>query len=200
MVSQRIYILYAITIFISSFLLFQVQPLLGKHLLPWFGGSSAVWIASLFFFMTALAVGYLYAQLLSLLTRGTQILIHFFFLILSLGVLYRHSLVWPSPITSELVHVPLLGYDPVLGIVSILVLSIGIPFVLLSSTSSLLQLWYGHATGREPFSLYAVSNAGSLLGLLSFPLIFERFFSTISLGDCCQLPPLSNQNNPSKML
>ena len=178
---SRIYALYASTIFVGSFLLFQVQPLLGKHLLPWFGGSPAVWITALFFFMGGLAVGYLYALLLTLLPRLWQVLGHAVVVVVVGLVLYQNSLQWPSAITPAVADVTLAG-DPAWAIFMILAVSIGLPFVLLSSTSSLLQYWYGRTTGAEPFSLYAISNTGSLLGLLSYPLLFERFLTTDAQG------------------
>ncbi len=177
----RLYFLYASTIFISAFLLFQVQPLLGKHILPWFGGSPAVWITALFFFMGGLAVGYMYALVLSLLTRVWQVLIHSVVTVFVIVVLFRNSQHWPSAITPTLTDTSLVG-DPALVVFTILATSVGLPFALLSSTSSLLQFWYGRATGCEPFSLYAISNAGSLLGLLSYPFLFERFLSTPMQG------------------
>jgi hypothetical protein len=99
------------------------------------------------------------------------------------AVLALHSRTWPSAITPLLEHVPVSVIDaPVTATFVALGLSIGLPFLILSSTSSLLQFWYGATTGREPFSLYAVSNAGSLSGLLSYPVLFEPFFSTHAQG------------------
>ena len=178
---SRLYFLYAVTIFVSSFLLFQVQPLLGKHILPWFGGSPSVWITALFFFMGGLAVGYTYALLLTLLSRPNQILVHSVFLVLVLFTLYQSSLIWSSAITPS-IGVIAGSSDPAWSVFHVLAVSVGLPFVLLSSTSSLLQYWYGKATKNEPFSLYAVSNTGSLLGLLSYPIVFERLLSTDAQG------------------
>ena len=177
----RLYFLYAATIFVSAFLLFQVQPLLGKHILPWFGGSPAVWITALFFFMGGLAVGYTYALLLTWLSRAWQVLIHSGVTVLVVATLYHNSQSWPSAITPGVADISSTG-DPAWAVFYILAVSVGLPFMLLSSTSSLLQFWYGRATGNEPFSLYAISNAGSLLGLLSYPLWFERFLSTVAQG------------------
>lgn len=177
-----LYYLYATTIFLSSFLLFQVQPLMGKHILPWFGGSSAVWITAMFFFMIALALGYLYAQLLSWFSRSLQLLIHGCVLLTVGGSLIVNATLWPSAITPLISDVTFAGSSPVAQVFLVLTLSIGLPFVLLSSSSSLLQYWYGRVSGQEPFSLYAVSNVGSLLGLFSYPLLFERFLPTIAQG------------------
>ena len=177
------YLLYAATVFVSSFLLFQVQPLLGKHILPWFGGSPAVWITAMFFFMVVLALGYLYALLLSWLSRELALLIHVSATVTVAAFLFRHSTEWPSAITPLLTQVPALDSStPMIAVCVTLTLAIGLPFFILSSTSSLLQYWYAGTTNKEPFSLYAVSNTGSLLGLLSYPFFFEPFFSTYTQG------------------
>ena len=175
------YRLCAITTFLSAFLLFQIQPLISKHILPWFGGSSMVWITALFFFMLILLAGYIYVLIISYYSLKIQKSIHSFVLIIVSLILLYHHLTWTSgvtPIFSE--HY--FGLGPVLAILSILSVSIGAPFFLLSTTSSLLQLWYGNSTGKEPFSLYAVSNIGSLLGLLSYPFLFEPIFTTATQG------------------
>lgn len=177
-----LYVFFASTIFVSSFLLFQVQPLLGKHILPWFGGSSAVWVTAMFFFMVALAVGYLYALWLSKLRYPYQGLIHLAFILLTFVLLFSHSQIWPSAITPTVDIVSSYFSEPALAASFVLLVTIGLPFILLSSTSSLLQFWYTKLSGREPFSLYGVSNIGSLLGLLSYPLIFEPFLITFRQG------------------
>lgn len=175
------YSLSALTVFLSSFLLFQVQPLMGKHLLPWFGGGSAVWITVMLFFMVALGIGYGYVLLLSRASLRWQRLVHLAVLLFVLGVLLWHGLSWPSAITPNNPE-NYQTFKPVFGIFSVLFFSIGAPFILLSSTSTLLQLWYGTVSKREPFSLYALSNVGSLFGLLSYPFLFEPFLSTIDQG------------------
>ncbi len=181
MTPHRLYLLAATTIFLSSFLLFQVQPLIGKHILPWFGGSAAVWLTAMLFFMVALGVGYGYALLLSRLIPTLQVLAHTGFL-LSVGmVLWRHAAQWPSAITPTIADVTVLP-DPAAAIVYTLLISIGLPFVALSATSTLVQLWYGRLSGQEPFSLYGISNIGSLLGLLSYPFVFERLLPTTVHG------------------
>lgn len=177
-----LYPLFATTIFLSSFLLFQVQPLIGKHILPFYGGSSAVWVTAMFFFMVALAVGYVYALLLSKLRPLYQAGIHGLVVLATTVSLYTHSQVWPSAITPKVTDITVSFTDPVLAVFLTLLLTIGLPFALLSSTSSLLQLWYGELSGKEPFSLYSISNIGSLLGLLSYPIIFEPFLTTYTQG------------------
>jgi len=177
-----LYGIFAITIFVSSFLLFQVQPLIGKHILPWYGGSSAVWVTAMLFFMVALAVGYIYALLLSRFKLLYQAIIHVLVLTTTLIVVKSNFQIWPSAITPTIDDLTIGFSDPVLAVFFTLLLTVGLPFTLLSSTSSLLQLWYGTLSGKEPFSLYGISNIGSLLGLLSYPIFFERWFSTYVQG------------------
>lgn len=177
-----LYACFACTIFLSSFLLFQVQPLLGKHILPWFGGSSAVWVTAMFFFMVALAVGYLYAMWLSRLRYFYQGIIHLTFILLTLVLLFNNAEVWPSAITPTVNVISTYFTHPTLAVSFVLVTAIGLPFVLLSSTSSLLQFWYARLSGQEPFSLYGISNIGSLLGLLSYPLVVEPLLITWKQG------------------
>lgn len=177
-----LYPLFAATIFLSSFLLFQVQPLIGKHILPFYGGSSAVWVTAMFFFMVALAVGYVYALLLSKLRPLYQGAVHGLMILAASVSLYIHGAVWPSAITPEVSDITISFTDPVVAVFLTLLLTIGLPFALLSSTSSLLQLWYGELSGKEPFSLYSISNIGSLLGLLSYPILFEPFLTTYTQG------------------
>lgn len=177
------YLLFALTIFTSSFLLFQVQPLIGKHILPFFGGSAMVWITAMLFFMVALAVGYGYALWLSGRSRFVQLAVHVGFTAGTLALLIAHSRSWPSGITPELAELALVFSHPTLAVLETLTISIGLPFVLLSATSTLLQVWYHRVSQEEPFSLYAVSNAGSLLGLVSYPFFFEPFLSTTALGE-----------------
>jgi spermidine synthase len=181
MIPTRLYYLAAVTIFLSSFLLFQVQPLIGKHILRWFGGSAAVWLTAMLFFMVALGVGYGYALVVTRLTPVVQVLAHSGFLV-SVGlVLWRHAAQWPSAITPAVTDVSL-GSAPTVAILTTLTLSVGLPFVALSATSTLVQLWYGRLSGTEPFSLYSVSNIGSLLGLLSYPFLLERLLPTTVHG------------------
>ena len=177
-----LYPLFATTIFLSSFLLFQVQPLIGKHILPFYGGSSAVWVTAMFFFMVALAVGYVYALLLSKLRPLYQGAVHGLVILATSVSLYTHGTAWPSAITPTVNDITVSFTDPVLAVFLTLLLTIGLPFALLSSTSSLLQLWYGELSGKEPFSLYSISNIGSLLGLLSYPILFEPFLTTYTQG------------------
>ncbi len=178
----RYYTLYACTVFLSSFLLFQVQPLIGKHILPWYGGSSAVWMTALLFFMVALAIGYGYVLFLSRLSLLLQVAVHSGFVFFGVFCVWYHSYTWPSGITPTQADA-LFALDPTLSVLLTLVIAIGVPFIVLSSTSSLLQLWYARLTvGEDPTSLYSVSNIGSLLGLLSYPFVVEPLMSTATQG------------------
>src|SRR5580704_13233103 len=164
-------ILYALTILVSAFLLFQVQPIIAKIILPWFGGSAAVWTVCLLFFQLALLAGYAYAHaLIRYCKPRVQILIHASLLLLSVVALP----IYPGP---EWKPAPLA--DPTWGIVSLLAAKIGIPYFLLSTTGPLLQAWYArNFKGAVPYRLYALSNAGSMFALLSYPFLFEPVFRT----------------------
>ncbi|MFV1995485.1 MAG: spermidine synthase, partial [Verrucomicrobiales bacterium] len=162
-------LLYALTIFIGAFLLFQVQPLIGKHILPWFGNMPSVWATCLLFFQVMLLGGYAYAHFISSRLRMShQVFLH---VALILGALLLLP-IDPSPSWK-----PSGDINPTLQIFALLATTVGVPYLLLSSTSPLLQRWYSQAhEGASPYRLYAVSNAGSLLALLSYPFFFERIF------------------------
>jgi Spermine/spermidine synthase domain len=177
------YSLFAATIFLSSFLLFQVQPLIGKHILPWYGGSSAVWVTALLFFMVALAVGYVYALIIARLTPRFQVGLHGVFVAAVAAQVFFHTRSWPSGITPTQQDLALFTADPTLSVFVTLFVSLGLPFILLSSTSSLIQLWYARVSGQDPSSLYSISNIGSLVGLLSYPFIIEPLLGTYAQGN-----------------
>jgi hypothetical protein len=168
--------LYAATIFLSAFLLFQVQLIIGKHVLPWFGGSPSVWNTCLLLFQILLLLGYLYAHAVSTrLTMRSQTRLHFAFLLASLAVLAVMAHRWPSPITPSAVWKPVPGGSPEWRVILVLFVSVGFPFLILSTTGPLLQVWLSRAQPGSPYRLYALSNVGSLLGLLSYPFLEERF-------------------------
>lgn len=158
--------LYACTIFLSAFLLFQVQPVIGKMILPWFGGSAAVWSACLLFFQALLLLGYLYAHLTTrYLTPRKQSLVHVSLLAASIATL---------PIMPNVAWKPNGSEDPTLLIIGLLAVSIGLPYFLLSTTGPLVQAWFARERpGSVPYRLFALSNFGSMLGLLSYPLAIE---------------------------
>ena len=158
--------LYAITIFLSAFLLFQVQPLIAKIILPWFGGSAAVWSASMLFFQLLLLAGYAYAHVsIRFLKARSQMILHVALLSGSCLLL---------PILPNPVWRPTESGDPTFRILLLLGATIGLPYFLLSSTSPLLQAWYVRRSGSGiPYRLFALSNFGSLLALVSFPFVVE---------------------------
>ncbi len=163
---------HAAAIFLSAFLLFQVQPLAGKELLPWFGGSAEVWSACLLFFQAVLFLGYLYAHLIGTrLAPRSQGLAHLALLALSLVFLpIAAGAAWKPPDQSL----------PVPRILAFLAATLGLPYFLLSANGPLLQRWYTLRSPGAPWRLYSLSNVGSLLGLLSYPFIVEP---RLSLGD-----------------
>ena len=164
-------ILYALTIVVSAFLLFQVQPIIAKIILPWFGGSAAVWTVCMLFFQMALLLGYLYAHaLVRYLKPRTQMLVH-------AGLLLASALA--LPIYPNASWKPMGGEEPTLRILGLLAVTVGLPYFLLSTTGPLLQAWYARRfRGALPYRLYALSNAGSMFALLSYPVLFEPVFTT----------------------
>lgn len=161
---------FALTIFTGAFLLFQVQPLIGKFILPWFGGGPGVWTTCLLFFQTLLLGGYAYAHFSSTrLKPKQQVIVHLVLLALSLVVLPI------APSESWKAHV---DGDPTWRILLLLTASIGLPYLVLSSTGPLMQQWFSQTNpGVSPYRLYALSNVGSLLALLSYPAYFEVKFT-----------------------
>ncbi|HJV00868.1 MAG TPA: fused MFS/spermidine synthase [Burkholderiaceae bacterium] len=170
-------LLYASTIFLSAFLLFQIQPIVGKMILPWFGGSAAVWSTCMLFFQLLLLLGYLYAHLtVRYLRPRRQAVLHIVLLAASMALL---------PIVPDASWKPAGDADPSWRILGLLAAMIGLPYFLLSSTGPLLQAWYAREeAGRIPYRLFALSNFGSMIGLLSYPLFFEPRLATraMSLG------------------
>ncbi len=160
---------FGLTILLSAFLLFQVQPLVSKAILPWFGGCPAVWTTCLLFFQTLLFAGYLYAHLSQrwLSTRG-QIVVHLAFAVVALAMLP----ILPNPNLK-----PSDNAYPTWRILVLLFSSVGLPYFALSATSPLVQAWFSRSwPGRSPYRLYSLSNIGSLAALLSYPFVFEPAF------------------------
>jgi spermidine synthase len=163
--------LYAATILLSAFLLFLVQPLIGKILLPWFGGAASVWSACLLFFQVALLGGYLYAHLvIRWLRPKTQAGLHITLLVLSAALLR----VVPDPAWK-----PSGNEDPFLAVLALLAVCVGFPYFVLSTTGPLAQAWYARRFQVAfPYRLFAVSNLGSLLALAAYPVLVEPWLST----------------------
>jgi hypothetical protein len=166
--SLSLIFLFAVTLFASAALMFVMQPMFGKILLPLLGGSPAVWNTCMVFYQTILFLGYLYAHFLS--TRQTQhrqILIH-------IGVILISFLALPLALRSDLA--PPTDSNPTFWLLKVLLLSIGLPFFVVSTTAPLIQKWFanvGHHTSDDPYFLYAASNIGSLISLLSYPFLLE---------------------------
>jgi SAM-dependent methyltransferase len=165
---------YAATIFLSSFLLFLVQPIIAKQILPWFGGSAAVWTTCLVFFQSVLLAGYAYADWTTRLGARRQAMLHVALLAVSLLSL---------PILASSGWKPHGDEEPIGRILLLLVATIGLPYFLLSTTTPLLQAWYWRRfRSVVPYRLFALSNLASLLALLGFPVLFEPAFDLKTLG------------------
>ncbi len=160
---------YGTVIFSSAFLIFNVQPILGKLLLPYFGGAVAVWGASLVFFTTMLFFGYLYSYLVSERSGRTQLAIHSF--VLSLAALSAAVLAFNAE--PVMLAVSELSLAPSVGVIVSLFLVAGPAFFLLSTTGPLLQGWFHTEFKAEPYHLYALSNVGSFIGLGIYPFLVE---------------------------
>ncbi len=170
---------FAITLFLSASLLFMVQPMVGKMVLPLLGGSPAVWNACMVFFQALLLLGYLYAhKITTKFDPRRQWLIHMGVLVVPLGVMIISAIFSDknSPIAIAESLAPSGDMSPFLSVMAILTVAIGIPFFVSSTSAPLLQKWFantGHPSARDPYFLYAASNAGSLIFLLGYPLIIE---------------------------
>ncbi|MGR8934884.1 MAG: fused MFS/spermidine synthase [Gammaproteobacteria bacterium] len=160
-------ILFASTLFCSACLMFVLQPMFGKVLLPLLGGAPSVWNTCMVFFQSILFLGYLYAHLLSSrLSRKRQVAVHG-------AVLFASALSLPAALAGGTSP---RGHDPSLWLLSTLTISIGLPFFVLSTTAPLLQKWFSvleQSSSHDPYYLYVASNAGSLIALLSYPLLLE---------------------------
>jgi len=161
-------VLFTLTLFISSTLLFLVQPMVAKMVLPLLGGTPAVWNTSVLFFQLILLAGYFYAHVVSRwLGVKRQALLHVGLLALSIMAL---------PIVARTDGGPSAGANPIVWLLEWLVITAGIPFFLVSTTSPLLQRWFvstGHAAAGDPYFLYAAGNAGSLFALFAYPVLLE---------------------------
>ena len=164
-------ILFALTIFASAFLLFLVQPIIAKQILPWFGGSAAVWTTCLVFFQTALLAGYAYADVVvRRIDTRKQVLLH--------GALLAASLLL-LPIVPGAFWKPSGTENPAALILGLLTVTLGLPYFLLSTTSPLLQAWFARRyPGRNPYRLFALSNLASLLALVGYPFLLEPWVPT----------------------
>lgn len=163
--------IYALTILVSAFLLFQIEPIIAKLILPWFGGSANVWTTCLLFFQVVLLLGYLYAYtVVRYLRPKVQVVLH-------IGLLSASLLALPA--IPGAAWKPTGDEDPGFRILGLLAVTIGAPYFLLSTTGPLVQAWYVRRYhGAVPYRLYALSNAGSMFALLSYPVLVEPNFAT----------------------
>lgn len=160
------FVILAFTVFVSAFLLFQIQPLIAKYILPWFGGTAGVWSVALSFFQIVLLAGYAYAHVLN--TRAKPLVQAIIHCVVLGGAALLLPIIPPESFK------PTGAEDPMLHILLLLLVTVGLPFFALSATGPLLQAWFGRMyPGRSPYALYALSNVGSLLALLSYPFLFE---------------------------
>ena len=171
--------LFAATIFLSAFLLFQVQPLVARFVLPWFGGGPAVWTTCMLFFQLLLFAGYAYAHVLvSRTPPRTQKRIHLTLLGLAVLLLAAFALFSSVPLAPPAAWKPAGSAHPALRILGLLSLTVGLPYFLLASTGPLLQAWLSRLAAPERiWRLYALSNLGSLLALVAYPFVFEPRFA-----------------------
>ncbi len=165
---------FTFTIFLSAFLLFFIQPMMAKSMLPYLGGAPAVWNAAMVFFQVTLLLGYVYAHFLGKFFKARlQVIIHCLVFLLSLIFLPIELKINPDANATA---------NPVTWVFLLLVVSIGLPFFILSASAPLLQSWFSktnHTNRDNPYFLYAASNAGSLLALMSYPFLIEPWLKLI---------------------
>ncbi|KRQ14102.1 hypothetical protein AOQ73_01075 [Bradyrhizobium pachyrhizi] len=170
--NRLVLVVYTAAIFVSALLLFSVQPLFTKMVLPRLGGSPAVWSVAMVFFQSLLLGGYAYAHLLMKLNgRIAPVVVHLVLLVVALLTL-------PLAIRSGWGEPPTSGYA--IWLLGLFAVSIGLPFFALAANNPLLQAWFvrtGHPNGPDPYFLYASSNIGSFLALLSYPVLLEPMFT-----------------------
>jgi spermidine synthase len=172
-------LLFAVTLFLSAGLLFMVQPMVGKMILPLLGGSPAVWNACMVFFQALLLLGYLYAHFVTTrLHPRRQWAVHLLVLMAPVAAMGLAVVAGPKhvPIAVADALAPSGDTSPVVSVMALLLVAIGVPFFVSATSAPLLQKWFaytGHPSARDPYFLYAASNAGSLLSLLGYPLFIE---------------------------
>ena len=163
-------VVFATTVFLSAFLLFQIQPIVAKMILPWFGGSSSVWSTCIVFFQSALLLGYGYVHWLNeRVARARQPIVHATLLLLSLVTL---------PVAADAAWKGTTLEYPSLAVLAVLAVACGAPYLLLSTTGPLMQVWYARVgiasgDGSKTYRLYALSNLASMLALISYPVLIE---------------------------
>ena len=175
-------ILFAVSIFLSAFLLFQVEPMIGKFMLPWFGGTPAVWSTLMLLFQVLLTGGYAYAHWL-IKRVEQQSLVHMALIGVAMLVLGVRAALVPSPIMPSISVSSLYIQSPVFEITKLLSLSVGLPFFILAANGPLMQAWFSQIHPYRSYArLYALSNVGSLVGLLAYPALIEPNLSLRAQG------------------
>ncbi|MDQ3090435.1 MAG: hypothetical protein M3R46_01985, partial [Actinomycetota bacterium] len=169
--------LFSATLFLSAGLMFLIQPMFTKFLLPLFGSTPGVWNASMLFFQTALLAGYLYAhESTRRLGVRRQAALH-------IGLVFLPLLVLPIGVPDD--WIPPANSNPVPSLLGLLVLAVGLPFLAVSTTAPLLQRWLAatdHPAAADPYFLYRASNLGSVLGLLGYPVAMEPTLRLVEQG------------------
>ncbi|MEQ1933693.1 MAG: fused MFS/spermidine synthase [Fimbriimonadaceae bacterium] len=161
----------SLTLLVSAFLLFSIQPMVAKMLLPILGGSPSVWNTAMVFYQGALLLGYLYSHLIAKkLDLRKQLFFHLALLVVPFVVLPLYFNSGLRPPTDR---------SPIPWMMVTMALSVGLPFFVLSASSPLVQTWFARSGGKNPYSLYAASNVGSFLGLLSYPFLIEPNLTTV---------------------
>ena len=161
--------LFSVTLFVSAGLLFSIQPMIGKIILPKLGGAPAVWNTCMVFFQAALLLGYAYAHFLTRLGIKRQALVH-------MGMILLPLLVLPIQISDKAIMSIPSENNPIPWLIGFLVVATGLPFFTVSTTAPLLQKWFSstqHRYAHDPYFLYSASNVGSMIGLLSYPVLVE---------------------------
>lgn len=171
--------LHGATVFFSAFLLFQVQPVIGRVILPWFGGTPAVWTTCMLFFQLLLLAGYAYSHAtISRLSYRAQGTVHLVVLGAALLALAAMLVSWGIPLIPDSSFKPPDGSAPTFRVLKLLAVSVGLPFFVLSTTGPLIQAWWARVqSGASAYRLYSLSNAGSLLALLGYPFLVEPAFA-----------------------
>jgi hypothetical protein len=181
-------VLFALTLFVSATLLFMVQPMVGRKILPLLGGSPAAWNTCMVFFQALLLGGYWYAhKVTSKLSTKSQFAVHVGVVLAALAALAGAALISPdgSPIAVLKSLAPQGSSYPMFGVLALLGVAVGIPFFVVSTSAPLLQRWFAHTkhpSAKDPYFLYAASNAGSLISLLGYPILVEPSLGLANQG------------------
>src|SRR6266487_1633082 len=158
--------------------------MIGKFILPWFGGTPAVWSTLMLFFEILLTGGYAYAYwLIGHVKAKRQPIVHITLIASAILLLLLFSFIWKSPITPDPAWKPNNVSSPILDIFKLLIVSVGLPYFILATNGPLMQAWFSHLFPQQSYTrLYALSNVGSLLGLLAYPILIEPILSLRAQG------------------